>query len=525
MKGQSRITRISEKISSVTNLARAKFSNEVYSLSYLIRWTILGVIIGSIAGGAAIAFTLGVEFFETVFLGAIVDFVPPSPSSVVSGLIVNSPDGLTISSTSSTSVGNNNTLGIVLQNYLSFENTSWWMIPLVTALGGLIVGLIVTRLAPEAEGHGTDAVIGALHNRQGKIRARIPFVKGLTSSITLGSGGSGGTEGPVAHISSGLASALSGFFKLNDSDRRLFVISGMAAGIGSIFKIPLGAAIFSSEVLYRRDFEVRALVPSIIASVVGYSVYSSAFGWSHLFAIPMGFIEYNRPDSLILYATLGLVCAGASTFYVKVFYKIKELFDSWHSVPKFVRPAIGGALVGLIALLLPQVLGTGYGWLQFALYGQAPTTIAATMMEEDLSTTTAILILSMIALVIAKIVATSLTIGSGGSAGVFGPSIVIGGFVGALVGLIFHSFGLFLGVDITATTVVGMVAFFAAAAKTPISSIIMGSEMTGGYTLLAPIMLATVIAYVASGQKNGIFKNQVSSRAELGLQENSGRVG
>ena len=505
-KREIRVSTITEKMSSVFNLSRVRFSNEISNLSYLIRWTILGVIIGSIAGGAAIAFALGVEFFASVFLGLGADFIPPSPSLVVSSLIANSPGGII------TRDGgiNNNSITIVLQNFLSLENGAWWMIPLITGMGGLIVGLIVTRLAPEAEGHGTDAVIGALHKRQGKIRARIPFVKGLASSITLGSGGSGGTEGPVAQISAGLASLLGGLFKLNDNERRLFVISGTAAGIGSIFKIPLGAAVFSSEVLYRRDFEVRALVPSIIASVVGYSVFSSVFGWSHLFVIPTGSIGYNRPESLILYAILGLVCAGASTFYVRVFYKTKELFDSWHSVPKFVRPAIGGALVGLIALLLPQVLGTGYGWLQFALYGQAP--IAATV--NDISNTTAILLLSLLGLVIAKILATSLTIGSGGSAGVFGPSIVIGGFVGALVGIIFHFFGLFLWVDISATTVVGMIAFFSAAAKTPISSIIMGSEMTGGYTLLAPIMLATVIAYVASGQRSGIFKNQLATRAD-----------
>jgi CIC family chloride channel protein len=506
MKRQIRIPRIAEKMSSAFNLARARFGNEISNLSYLIKWTILGIIIGSIAGGAAIAFTLGVEFFTTIFLGMGADFIPPSPSSVVNGILANSPGGITTTAPD----GNNNSMSIFLQNFLSLENSAWWMVPLITGLGGLIVGLIVTRLAPEAEGHGTDAVIGALHKRQGKMRARIPFVKGLASSITLGSGGSGGTEGPVAQISAGLASALSSLFKLSDSDRKLLVISGMAAGIGSIFKIPLGAALFSSEVLYTRDFEVRALVPSIIASVVGYSVFSSAFGWSHLFVIPMESIGYSHPESLILYAILGLVCAGASTFYVRVFYKTKDLFDSWHSIPKFVRPAIGGALVGIIALLLPQVLGTGYGWLQFALYGQAPI---ATV--EDLSNTTAILLLSLLALVIAKIVATSLTIGSGGSAGVFGPSIVIGGFIGALVGMIFHFFGLFLWIDISATTVVGMIAFFAAAAKTPISSIIMGSEMTGGYTLLAPIMLATVIAYVASGQKNGIFRNQLANRADL----------
>lgn len=235
MKREIRILRITEKTSSVFNLARARFSNEVSNLSYLIRWTILGIIIGSIAGGAAIAFTLGVEFFTTVFLGMGADFIPPSPSSVVDSIIMNSPGAITAPDS------NNNNMSVVLQNFLSLENISWWMIPLITGMGGLIVGLIVTGLAPEAEGHGTDAVIGALHKRQGKIRARIPFVKGLASSITLGSGGSGGTEGPVGQISAGLASALGGLFRLNDNDRRLFIISGTAAGIGSIFKIPLGA--------------------------------------------------------------------------------------------------------------------------------------------------------------------------------------------------------------------------------------------------------------------------------------------
>ncbi len=333
MKKEIRISRIAEKIPSVINLAFSRF-NKVSNLSYLIRWTILGIIIGSIAGGAAIAFTLGVQLFTNIFLDVGAGFIPPSPSSVVSNIDVNSPNQIT--ATDSSNNNNDISTSIALQNFLSLENSAYWMIPLITGMGGLIVGLIVTRLAPEAEGHGTDAVIGALHKRQGKIRARIPFVKGLASSLTLGSGGSGGTEGPVAQISAGLASGLSGLFKLNDSDRRMFVISGMAAGIGSIFKTPLGAAVFSSEVLYRRDFEVRGLVPSIIASVVGYSVYSSVFGWSHLFSIPMDSIGYDQPESLILYAVLGLVCAGASTLYVRVFYKTKELFDSWHSVPKFV---------------------------------------------------------------------------------------------------------------------------------------------------------------------------------------------
>jgi CIC family chloride channel protein len=369
------------------------------------------------------------------------------------------------------------------------------MIPLITGLGGLLVGLITTRFSPESEGHGTDAVIDAYHHKSGNIRARVPLVKGIASSITIGSGGSGGTEGPAGQIAAGFGSLIGKLFKLDEDEKRIAVAAGLGAGIGSIFKIPLGGAVFSAEVFYRRDFEVRALIPGLVASVTGYTVFGFVFGWHPLFTIPLDLVKYTNPISLLLYALVGLISAGVSIGYVKTFYTISDYFSKIR-IPKYLKPAIGGVLVGMIGIVFPQILGTSYGWLQIAI-------------NKD-----TILPLGIIgAIVIFKILATSLTLGSGGSAGVFGPSMVIGGFLGAFIGTAFHLLGLFTWVDVSSVIIVSMVSFFGATAKTPISSIIMGSELTGGYALLAPMMLATFVAYIMSGQHNSIFRNQVLNRS------------
>ena len=363
------------------------------------------------------------------------------------------------------------------------------MIPVITGLGGLLVGIITTRFSPESEGHGTDAVIDAYHHKGGNIRARVPLVKGIASAITLGSGGSGGTEGPAGQIAAGFGSIIGKLFKLDEDERRIAVAAGLGAGIGSIFKVPLGGAIFSAEVFYRRDFEIRALIPGLVASVTGYTIFGFVFGWDKLFNIPFDLVKYTRPESLALYALVGLISAGVSVAYVKTFYAISDYFSKLR-FRKFLKPAIGGVLVGIIGMFLPQVLGTSYGWLQIALY-------------KDYT----LLPLYMIGLVIIfKIIATSLTIGSGGSAGVFGPSMVIGGLLGAFIGTVVHSLGLFVWVDVSSVIIVSMVSFFGATAKTPISSIVMGSELTGGYALLAPMMLATFVAYIMSGQHSRYFE-------------------
>ena len=292
-------------------------------------------------------------------------------------------------------------------------------------MGGLLVGLITTKFSPESEGHGTDAVIDAYHHKSGNIRTRVPLVKAVASSITIGSGGSGGTEGPSGQIAAGFGSLIGKLFKLNEDERRIAVAAGLGAGIGSIFKIPLGGAVFSAEVLYRRDFEVRALIPGLVASVTGYTVFGFVFGWDRLFTIPLDLVKYTNPVSLLLYALVGLISAGVSVGYVKTFYTISDFFAKMR-IPKYVKPAIGGVLVGIIGIVFPQILGTSYRWLQIAI-------------NKDYL----LFPLEMIgAVIVFKILATSLTIGSGGSAGVFGPSMVIGGLLGAFIGGSFHLLGL-----------------------------------------------------------------------------------
>lgn len=433
--------------------------------SYFRKWILIGFLLGVVAGLGAVALFLSVEFFTGLFLGLGAGYFPPLPG------------------------GFQNNFG-----YTLFIEKPW-MLPLITGLGGLLVGLITTRFSPESEGHGTDAVIDAYHHKSGNIRARVPLVKGIASSITIGSGGSGGTEGPAGQIAAGFGSLIGKLFKLDEDEKRIAVAAGLGAGIGSIFKIPLGGAVFSAEVFYRRDFEVRALIPGLVASVTGYTVFGFVFGWHPLFTIPLDLVKYTNPISLLLYALVGLISAGVSIGYVKTFYTISDYFSKIR-IPKYLKPAIGGVLVGMIGIVFPQILGTSYGWLQIAI-------------NKD-----TILPLGIIgAIVIFKILATSLTLGSGGSAGVFGPSMVIGGFLGAFIGTAFHLLGLFTWVDVSSVIIVSMVSFFGATAKTPISSIIMGSELTGGYALLAPMMLATFVAYIMSGQHNSIFRNQVLNRS------------
>lgn len=454
----------SQMVSLIRTIRNMKWNLD---FSYFRKWILIGFLLGIVAGLSAIGLFLSVEFFTGLFLQNGTGYTPPLPGgfqgSQTYALIIEKP----------------------------------WLLPLICGLGGLVVGLITTRFSPESEGHGTDAVIDAYHYKSGNIRARVPLVKAVASSITIGSGGSGGTEGPAGQIAAGLGSIIGKLFKLNEDERRIAVAAGLGAGIGSIFKIPLGGAVFSAEVFYRRDFEVRALIPGLVASVTGYTVFGFVFGWDRLFTIPLDLVKYTHPASLILYAIVGLVSAAVSVVYVRTFYLISDYFSRLQ-IPKYLKPAIGGVLVGMIGIVFPQILGTSYGWLQVAIdkdYALMPFYLLG-------------------AIIVFKILATSLTIGTGGSAGVFGPSMVIGGLVGAFIGTGFHLIGLFTWIDVSSVIIVAMVSFFGATAKTPISSIIMGSELTGGYALLAPMMLATFIAYIMSGQHNSIFRNQVLNRSD-----------
>ncbi len=431
------------------------------SVTYLRKWLPAAILIGIAAGVASIAFFSAITWATRLFLGLGAEFVPPAPIGEGETFI--------------TEVGRR------------------WIIPVITTIGGLISGLIVYKFAPEAEGHGTDAAIDAFHHKEGIIRPRIPLIKLIASAVTIGSGGSAGREGPTAQITAGCGSLVGRLFKFNAHDRRLAVAVGIGAGIGSIFKAPLGGAILSAEILYMQGFEVEALVPSFISTIIGYSIFASWQGFTPIFGEHVS-PAFHDPQTLLSYAILGVFCGLIGMLYTRTFYRVRDLFRRL-KVSNYYKPAIGGLVTGLIGLALPQVLGTGYGWLQLAMIpGAIPVII-------------------MIGLVFAKIVATSFSIGSGGSGGVFAPGLVTGGMLAATLWAVGSNFvGTYLPTSPAPFVVVGMMALFGAVAHAPIAVIIMVSEMSGTYTILAPAMIATGLAWAIVGT-NRIYESQVSTPA------------
>jgi CIC family chloride channel protein len=344
----------------------------------------------------------------------------------------------------------------------------WFMLG-IPALGGLIAGLIVFSFAPEAEGHGTDAMIESFHWKKGVIRRRVPIIKTIASAITIGSGGSAGKEGPIAQIGAGFGSFLASVLKVGDKERRVMLLAGAAGGIGAIFKAPLGAALFATEVLYRReDFEFEAVIPCILSSIVGFTVFTLYDGTGTIFRIPV--FSTVSPGQLPLYAVLGLLCAGVGFVYVRFFYGVRDRFFKPLGISRMLKPALGGLFVGIIGFFLPEVLGGGYGSIQSAIDGRLAGGI-------------------MLALVFGKILATSCTISSGGSGGVFAPSLFIGSMLGGSFGDVCQKFFPHVVSQPSTFVLVGMGGFFAGVAKVPIAALIMVAEMTGGYALIVPMMI------------------------------------
>ncbi len=366
---------------------------------------------------------------------------------------------------------------------------SYWFL-VIPALGGLVSGLIVYRFAPEAEGHGTDAMIESFHLRGGKIRKRVPFVKILASALTIGSGGSAGKEGPIAQIGSGFGSVFASALKLKPRERRILVLAGAAGGIGAIFQAPLGAALFAPEVLYREtEFEYEAILPCVVSSIIAYAVYTQFYKGGALF-FP-GPVKFSLPTELLPYAVFGVVCALVGYVYVRVFYGARDRFFNRLKIHRMLKPALGGLMLGAIAFLAPQITDGGYGWVQMALEGK-------------------IFWGTMLLLVFLKIAATSCTISSGGSGGVFGPSVFIGAMLGGAFGFLGHKVAPGWVINPNSFVLVGMGGFFAGVAKVPIASIIMACEMSASYTLLVPLMVVSSISYLLLRNTSLYEKQQIS---------------
>lgn len=424
------------------------------------RWVFYGLVIGVVSGLGAAAFFWLLETGKHLFLCELAGFDFPAP------------------------YGERWFAGEACG---AFNRTAFFLLP---ALGGLISGLLVYGLAPEAEGHGTDAMIEAFHSRRGIIRGRVPLVKTVATAFVLATGGSAGREGPTIQIGAGFGSFLAQRLGLTARERRIMLIAGAGGGLGAIFRAPLGGALTAMEVLYKEDLETEALIPTVISSITAYIIFSAIYGHGRIFYLPPH--AFTGAKELPLYALLGLICVPLGALYVKVFYGLRDRFFRPLPFPAHLKPALGGLLLGALGWLFPQVYGDGWGWIQQAIYGH--------------------LDLHLVCLLIpAKMLATSFTVASGGSGGVFGPTLFIGGMIGAMVGFTAHRLLPEVAVEPSAYVVVGMSGFFAGVANAPIGSLLMCSEMTGGYGLITPLLLVSIIALVLT-RRWSIYEKQVWNR-------------
>ncbi|RLI19512.1 chloride channel protein, partial [Candidatus Bathyarchaeota archaeon] len=351
-----------------------------------------------------------------------------------------------------------------------------WALILLPALGGLIVGSIVMKFAPETKGHGVPEVMEAVALKGGRIRKRVAFLKVLVSSITIGSGGSAGREGPIAQIGASTGSLIGEILKLEPREVRLLVVCGLSAGIAGTFNAPLGGALFGMEVLYRGIGLFNA-VPVVFASVIGAAIVAAYYGPKP------SFVAYNlvftNPSELIWYFILGVIFGFIAIAWVKLFYSIEDLFDKLRINSKY-KPAIGGALTGFIAIFFVSygIMGVGYEEVNKVLQGEK------------------IGIALLLTLGFLKMIATAFTVGSGGSGGIFAPSLYIGTMFGGALGMLFQMLAPWMISQPRTYCLAGMAALFAGAAQAPLNVIIMIPEMSNNYSLLPPLMVSSVTSFI-----------------------------
>ena len=455
----------------VRKIFSTRYLREQFDFLLAGKWLIYGSVIGVVSGLGAILFQLLLSYVQQLSLGKFMGLTPLAPG------------------------------GEAELFHLGTGGFTPYLIVLVPTIGGLIAGWIVYTYAPEAEGHGTDEVIKAYHQKRGIIVAKVPIVKLIASVLTIGTGGSGGREGPIAQIGAGFGSFLGRKLGLNTRTRRWLMASGMGAGIGSIFHAPLAGAIFAAEVLYSDpEIEAEVLLPSTVSSIIAYSVYSMVFGWHNMF-IETSLVGFSSPLELIPYLILGILLAFLSHLFIRTFYGVNDLFKKF-KINNIFKPAIGGFLTGALALVMilllndttyvVDIMGGGYGILQ-EVFNNGITNVGLGL---------------LFSVSFLKILSTSFSIGSGGSAGVFGPSMVIGGTFSTGIGFLFQKILPGFVQNPVSFTIVGMAGFFAAAANTPLSTIIMVSELTGNYQLLLPTMWVSTISYFIA-RKWTIYRNQV----------------
>ena len=442
-----------------------RFDWTTLDLVYLRKWTVIGIIIGVLSGFLVIIGFEAVRIFSSFFLSDIVRYIQPYPEDVAS-----------------------------LSSDYSLYVLKPWLIPVTLGLIGLIIGILSTKLSTALGKNGIDEISDEFHNKKNQFSLKISSLKSFSSILAVGSGISGGVEDSLANTGSTLASIIGKFFKLNQEEIRIAIAAGMGSTIGGILRLPFGGAIFSLELLYRRDFVIKSLYPAFLASITSYIISGIILDWPSFLYIPQEFITKTSLQSIGAYGLIAAMIGLIGIGYVRTIQTFQKHFEDM-KIPLYLKPALGGAIIGIFAIGFPEILGTGYGWLQVAALGNHqifPLWI-------------------MFPVIIMKIFATSVSNGSRNSTGLLGPSLVIGGLIGSALITLFHSFGIFMFIDTTSATLISILAFFTASTRTPISAIVIGIEIVGSYTLLIPTVISVIISNIISGKNNYIYKNYVTN--------------
>lgn len=365
----------------------------------------------------------------------------------------------------------------------------------IPTLGGLMVGLLTHFWAPEAKGSGLDHLLESFHKQGGIVRKRTAFAKFITSTLTLSSGGSAGKEGPMALIGGGIGSLFGKLVKMGARAQRTMLLAGSAGGLGAIFRAPLGGAITTIEVLYKEDFEADALLPCIISSVTAYTFFSSIVGFGHSLSFDQNIS--HGPVELIFFAILGLICSGAGVIFVKFNLMMKSWFQKI-KVHKIFKPAIGGLLIGCIGLFIPQAIGEGLGTIQ-------------SLLNLNFNSSNINIISIFLLLAVVKMMTANITICSEGSGGILIPSFFVGALIGAAFGILVHHLFPEYSPSIAPYVIVGMGGFLASVTNASLGTLVMVTELTGGYELLPPLMIVATISLIVS-RKWSIYENQVKNK-------------
>lgn len=410
---------------------------------------IVAVLIGVLGGFGAIFFRFAIRFFEAVFFGSW-DY----------------------------------TLDYALQ-------LPWYVKFFAPAVGGLIVGPIVFYFAREAKGHGVPEVMESIVLRAGAIRPRVMFAKVAASAVSIGSGGSVGREGPIVQIGSALGSVIGQLFKVTGTRLRTFVACGTAAGIAATFNAPIAGALFAMEVILS-DFGISQFSPIVVSSVTATVISRHFLGDFSAFIIP----HYSLVSvfEMIPYVILGVLAALVALAFINILYKTEDLFEKIN-IPGWIKPVIGGFIIGGIGIFYPHIFGVGYDTITLALNSQSVWYF-------------------LLFMVFLKVAATSITIGSGGSGGVFAPSLFIGANLGGFVGSIVHSLFPAITASPGAYALVGMGAVAAGAMHAPITSILIIFELTNDYRIILPLMISCIISVLITSRlkKDSIYTLKLSRR-------------